>query len=375
MDRRGVRVTAPYITDSDHGPVDLRFRNERAMKCLLSMKCLLWLACAQLASAQQPSLRGTVIGAESREPLRFSIVTLIPNGGRQFTDATGAFEFTALIARTYLLSVRQIGYTPVDTQITLQRDDSSVVTIALRHLAIELPPVTITGRVLCKEPGPPDSAVDPALAAVFAQLQENARRFELFADSYPFHFRLERTLRDVTRRGDTLKTVDLLSLDNNDERPYEVGRVVSPGWGPWNSDLLVHTTVLQEFANKTFIENHCFHLVGRDTIAGETLVRIDFEPARRLAWADIAGAAYLDSITYELRFTETSLTHPERSPLTEVNTVTARTRFHNIAPGIPLQDSLIAITTYRFGRFTKRIETQRLIEVRFRHAPPAQAVR
>jgi len=55
--------------------------------------------------------------------------------------------------------------------------------------------------------------------------------------------------------------------------------------------------------------------------------------------------------------------------------MTARTRFHSIAPGIPLQDSLIAITTYRFGRFTKRIETQRLIDMRFRRRTPTQDLR
>jgi len=321
----------------------------------------------QTATAQ--SLRGVVISAETGEPLGFSLVTFYPDLGKQFTDAAGAFASAHAKSGKYILSVRQIGYAPLDTQIVVSGDSTTIVRVALRHLAIELPPVTIAGRQ-CTSPGRPDSS-DAALAAVFDQLQENARRFELFADSYPFRFRLERTLRDVTLRGDTLQTVDVLSLGNNDDRPYEVGRVVAPGWGPWNSDLLVHTTVLQEFANNRFIENHCFHLVGRDTIGGETLVRVDFEPAQRLAWADIAGTAYLDSITYELRFTETSLTHPERSPLTEVNTVTARTRFHDIAPGIPLQDSLIAITTYRFGRFTKRIETQRLLDVRFRRRPPS----
>ena len=321
----------------------------------------------QTATAQ--SLRGVVVSAETGEPLGFSLVTLYPNLGKQFTDAAGAFASAHAKSGKYILSVRQIGYAPLDTQIVVTDDSTTIVRVALRHLAIELPPVTIAGRQ-CTSPGRPDSS-DAALAAVFDQLQENARRLELFADSYPFRFSLERTLRDVTLHGDTLKTVDVLSLGNNDERPYEIGRVVAPGWGPWNSDLLVHTTVLQEFANNRFIENHCFHLVGRDTIGGETLVRVDFEPAQRLAWADIAGAAYLDSITFELRFTETSLTHPERSPLTEVNTVLARTRFHTIAPGIPLQDSLIAITTYRFGRFTKRIETQRLLDVRFRRRPPS----
>jgi len=323
----------------------------------------------QTAAAQ--SIRGTVIVAQTGEPLPLSVVMLSPGNARIFTDTQGHFSFSNLGNSTYLLSVRQIGYSPADTQITLREDDPSVVQIALHQLVVQLPPLIVTGYGPCTAPGRPSTSDDPTLVVVFDQLQENARRFELFADSYPFRFRLERTLRDVTLHGDTLKTVDVLSLGNNDERPYEVGRVVAPGWGPWNSDLLVHTTVLQEFANNRFIENHCFHLAGRDTIGGETLVRVDFEPAQRLAWADIAGAAYLDSITFALRFTETSLTHPERSLLTEVNTVTARTRFHDIASGIPLQDSLIAITTYRFGRFTKRIETQRLLDVRFRRRPPS----
>jgi len=327
----------------------------------------------QTAAAQ--SIRGTVILAQTGEPLPFSVVMLSPGGARIFTDAQGGFAFSNRGNGTYLLSVRQIGFSPVDTQITLHGDDPPTVRIALHALVVQLPPLVVIGYGPCTAPGRPKSTDDPALVAVFDQLQENARRFELFADSYPFRFRLERILRDVTRRGDTLKTVDVLSLGNNDERPYEVGRVVAPGWGPWNSNLLVHTTVLQEFANTTFIDNHCFHLAGRDTIAGETLVRVDFEPAERLGWTDIAGAAYLDSMTYELRFTETSLTHPERSPLTEVNTMTMRTRFHSIAPGIPLQDSLIAITTYRFGRFTKRIETQRLIDMRFRRRAPTQDLR
>jgi len=327
----------------------------------------------QTVAAQ--SIRGTVVLAQTGEPLPFSVVMLSPGDARIFTDGQGRFSFSNLGNSTYVLSVRQIGFSPVDTQITLRGDDAPVVRIALHALVVQLPPLVVIGYGPCTAPGRPNSPDDSALVAVFDQLQENARRFELFADSYPFRFRLERTLRDVTRRGDTLKTVDILSLGNTDERLYEVGRVVAPGWGPWNSDLLVHTTVLQEFANKTFIETHCFHLAGRDTIAGETLVRVDFEPAERLGSADIAGAAYLDSITYELRFTETALTHAERSPLTEVNTITARTRFHSIAPGIPLQDSLIAITTYRFGRFTRRIETQRLIDMHFRRRAPTQDLR
>jgi len=329
---------------------------------------LLLLGSVQLASAQQPALRGAVVSAETGQPLGFSIVTLYPSVGRQFTDGDGTFVFAGTKPGIFLLSVRQIGYTPLDTQIVVAGDSTTTVRIALRHLAIELPPVTIAARQ-CTNPGRPDSS-DAALATVFDQLQENARRFQLLADSYPFRYNLERALRTVTPRGDTGRArIDTIRLASTDIRPYAVGRVVEPAWGPWTgSELLVRTTELQEFANAEFISHHCFRLVGRDTIGGETLVRIDFEPSTLLGWADMAGAAYLDSLTYELRYTETALTHPERSELTDIRTMTARTRFRTISPGVPLEDSMIASTTYRFNR-SVRIETHRTLDVRFRRQP------
>jgi len=326
---------------------------------------------SQLSTAQQPSLRGTVVRAETGQPLGFSIVTLRPNVGQQFADAAGAFAFSELTIGNYVLSVRQIGYTPLDTQIVVGGESPIIVRVALRHLAIELPPVTIAARQ-CTNPGRPDSS-DAALLAVFDQLQENARRFELLADSFPFRYDLELTLRDVNQRGDTGRpVVRRLRFSSTDNHPYAVGRVVEPAWGPWGSPdnmVVIHSADLQDLGNANFIANHCFRLAGRDTIGGETLVRIDFEPATRISSADMAGAAYLDSITYELRYTETSITRPERSALTDVRSMNFRTRFRNIARGVPLQDSLTVITTYRYGRQTK-IDTQRTREVRFSRQPP-----
>jgi hypothetical protein len=310
------------------------------------------------------------VSAETGQPLGFTIVILHPNSGRQFTDAAGAFSFEIAKTGNYLLSVRQIGYSPLDTQIVLG-DTSTIVRIALRRLAIELPPVTIAA-LQCTNPGRPDSS-DAALLAVFDQLQENARRFELLADSYPFHYDLELALREVNQRGDTGRPeVRRLRFSSADNHPYAVGRVVEPAWGPWGSPdntIVIHSADMQDLGNPDFIANHCFRLAGRDTIGGQTLVRIDFEPATRIRSADMAGAAYLDSITYELRYTETSLTRPERSVLANVRLMKFRTRFRNIARGVPLQDSLTVITTYRYGRQTK-IDTQRTVEVRFRRRPP-----
>src|SRR5438045_1504573 len=136
-----------------------------------NMVYLLLLGSVQLARAQQSSLRGTVVSAETGQPLGFSVVTLHPNVGRQFTDGAGTFVFAGTKPGIYLLSVRQIGYVPLDTQIVVAGDSTTTVGIALRHLAIELPPVTIAAQQ-CTNPGPPDSS-DAALLAVFDQLQEN----------------------------------------------------------------------------------------------------------------------------------------------------------------------------------------------------------
>jgi hypothetical protein len=334
----------------------------------------LCLAPAQLAAVQQPFLRGTVVSAETGQPLGFSIVTLLPKIGRQFTDSAGAFVFAGTTPGRYVLSVRQIGYAPLDTQIVVAGDSTTTVQIALRHLAIELPPVTIADRQ-CTNPGPPDSS-DSALRAVFDQLQENARRFELLSDSYPFRYRLERTVRTVNQRGDTgraiVDTIRLTSDDDHDH-PYAVGRVVEPAWGPWGGGgdgvYVIHSADLHDLGNPDFVASHCFRLAGRDTIGEETLVRINFEPATRIGSADMAGAAYLDSLTFELRYTETSLTRPERSVLNNLRTVNFRTRFRSVARNVSLQDLLTVITTYRFGQRPK-IETQRTVEVRFSRQPP-----
>ncbi len=355
-------------TDSKSvGGNPMRVRLSPRAFVLVSLVC----ASGTHLASQQATLRGTVVSAETGQPLGFSIVTLVPNGGRQFTDAAGAFVFAGITPGGYVLSVRQIGYTPLDTQIVVGRDSTTMVRVTLRHLAIELPPVTIAGRQ-CTNPGRPDSS-DAALLAVFDQLQENARRFELLADSYPFHYDLELALREVNQRGDTSRpVVRRLRFSSDDNHPYAVGRVVEPAWGPWgspDSTVVIRSADLQDLGNATFIANHCFRLVGRDTIGGETLLRIDFEPAIRIGSADMAGAAFLDPVTYELRYTETALTQPQRSALANVRSMNFRTRFRNIARGVPLQDSLTAITTYRYGRQAK-LDTQRTVEVRFRRQPP-----
>lgn len=323
-------------------------------------------------AAQEASLRGTVVSAETGLPLAYSIVTRHPSSETQFTDARGAFAFQGTPG-TYLLSVRHVGYTPLDTQVVVREDSAPVFRVALRGLAIELPPVTVAPTV-CNDPGAPDSS-DRALWEVFNQLQENARRYELLAKSYPFQYVLELSDRIVSQRGDTgHPEVRKLRFSSSDNRPYARGRVVEPAYGPWGNPattLVIRSAELSDLGNADFIEHHCFQLAGIDTLGGDALVRIDFEPATHIRTADMAGSAYLDPITYELRYTRTALTRPERSALRGVRSMTFLTRFRNIAPGVVLQDSLASVTTYWYGWQRAAIGTQRTFDVRFtRKAPP-----
>jgi hypothetical protein len=241
----------------------------------------------------------------------------------------------------------------------------------LQRLAIELPPV-IVAALPCTAPGAPDSN-DAALLGVFGQLQENARRYELMRTSYPFRYDLEIAKRTVNQRGDTGKPSRWrLHLLSRDTPPYQVGRVIEPAWGPWKNPMgthLIHDTHLEDLGNETFIANHCFRLAGTDTIGSEALLRIDFEPAMRIATADMAGSAYLDPVTFQVRYTITSITGLERSELSDLRSVISFVRFGSIAPGVPLQDSLSAVTTYRHSR-TVKIETQRTSNVQFTSRQP-----
>src|SRR5260221_420229 len=208
------------------------------------------------------------VGPPPGERLAFSIVSLQPGPTEHFTDQARAFTFTNISAGTYRLRIRQIGYSPAETTLTVGPDVELSIRIALRRVAVELPPVTVTGALTCVQPGPPDAAVTPALASVFDQLLENARRYRLLADSFPFTFVIERT---------SSTGVDTIEQTSGGERyRYRPGRVVDAGTGPWRDRRVVLLPGLEQLADSAFMSNHCFRLAGRCTTEGVVFIRADF---------------------------------------------------------------------------------------------------
>ena len=255
--------------------------------------------------------------------------------------------------------MRQIGYAPAETTFVVAFQADLSIRIPLGRVAVDLPPITVTGELTCVQPGPPDPVVTPALAAVFEQLLENARRYRLLADSFPFSFVLERayTSTGEARAVDTIRQTSV-----EERRRYRPGAVIEWGTGPFRGDRIVRLPALDQFADSLFVHNHCFRLAGRDTTEGETFIRVDFEPAARIRSSDVAGAAYLDVGSYQLRYTHVRLTRPERG-LRGVLSLVATTRFREIVPGIVLHDRVRGVTSLP-GR-VERVEEQRLLAVHF----------
>ena len=317
-----------------------------------------------LPLAAQQTLRGTVLTAGSTDSLPFSVVSLEPGFPPRLTDVRGQFTFTMLTTGRYRLVVRQIGHLPFDTLLTVGTAALEPLQVTLQRMAIGLPAVTVRGRIECRVPGPPDPAISAAAAAVFDQAVENARRYRLLADSFPHRTVVERTLATVDAGGNQHVTmIDTLPRESGALRPYRRGHLITDGAGPRIGQLEVRLWHLEDFADSAFIKHHCFRLAGRDTLGGETLTRLDFQPPRSFGEVDVEGAVYLDPATYVVRYAVVRLTQP-RQGLRNVAALEARTRFRQIAPWLVVYDHS-AVTRLRNPRGASRVEEVRMLDVRF----------
>jgi carboxypeptidase family protein len=312
------------------------------------------------------TVRGTVVAAESGQPLPFSIVALVPVAPQAFTSPAGEFSFPRVPPGRYRLLARQIGYTPWDTMLVVgsSPDTALVLRVALLHVAIELPAITASATG-CVSPGAPDATAAPELAAVFGQVLENARRFALLANAYPYRSRVERTFSSVDPDGGRrVGSADTIEERSREDRRYRPGDVVFWGTGEFAGQQLMRLPELRDFDDSAFVTAHCFALEGRDTLNGGTFVRLDFTPAATVRTADVDGAAYLDSATYQIRYTVVRLTHASRA-IRGVDSLVSTSRFREVVPGIVVRDWVRALTTPTSRYVPRRLEEQRLLTVSF----------
>ena len=257
--------------------------------------------------AQSSSLAGTIVARETGERLGYAVVDVGGQGRAQFANDSGAFFFGDLATAVVSLRVRRLGYQPLDTSIVLDRGATTNVRIALERVAVRLREVTVSSMPPCKKPGAPKKN-DTTLYGVFTQLRMNAEQYRLLTEKHPLHYLLH---VELSRR---LKSDGSVTLDSSMEQRidaapkwrYKPGNVVTrqgPGW-------FVHLPVLVDFADKSFIEHHCFHYAGRSVVGSDSLIRLEVVASERLRSFDVSGSIFLDPVNFQIRRTRLELTLP-----------------------------------------------------------------
>ncbi|WP_026209662.1 TonB-dependent receptor [Cytophaga aurantiaca] len=97
--------------------------------------------------AQEARIKGTVVQAENHIPILYAYVQLVnANNQISYTDVEGRFEFNALPAGTYYLSIHSLGHESIRDTLQLKTSETLFVTYELQESIIEIPEIEITAR-------------------------------------------------------------------------------------------------------------------------------------------------------------------------------------------------------------------------------------
>lgn len=289
-------------------------------------------------------LRGSVVRADS-SPAPYASVEVIEAQQRRFGDADGKFSFRVKPGR-YHVRVRQIGYAPHDTVITII-DDTRPLVVKMVSVPVVLSQVTVKARQHC-EVGGVDSTEDPILWGMFVAVRENALRELLLRRSYPFEYTVEVALTSTPASGRRPQkpALDTLIYRSDAVMPYARGAIVftdrTDPRGAWDR-MRVPATI--DFADDNFVKSHCFDYGNTDS--GD--YTITFHPLDAIAAPDVEGTITFDSTTYVVRSANVKLT-----------------RAKDVAPGY---ERLEVHTTYR--EVIPRVAVPMLVESTQQYHTPA----
>jgi hypothetical protein len=324
-------------------------------------------------------ISGDVTVAHEGRPLSYATIIIEPGGHRRFADAGGAFYVGDLAPGPYHVRIRQIGFAPADTTVTVDAAHPiQRLRMTLRVIALRLPEVTIEGQPVtaCTAPGIPDSTTNPLLAGLFAEVQKNVDRYRLLIDEYPFEFTREewRVVRNDAGYEQTVKLDTVpYEVQQMESRPYTPGKVVvwTTGSNDDDREQLVPLPTFRYLGDSAFQRAHCFDYVGVDTTGGIPAIRVDFRPVASIHTPDLEGSVYLDATSYVVRRAVFRLTEPNRviPPISELSVTTT---FRQIVPLVPLFDEVrYNQPAYKTGA-AGTLEVDRLLRFRFEHGAPGR---
>jgi hypothetical protein len=330
------------------------------------------------AIAQRTTIVGRVVVLGTDVPLGYSVIGVGPDGREQFTDADGRFVLRAVKPGPVRMWAKHIGYTPLDTTITVSLGDSVALRLELPLVSIVLPAVHTLAKE-CAHLGEKSPKLGVALATLFEQLKQNAERNRLLSRSYPFEIDIERKITkpepELEARFVAFDTVRRTSARNWQYAPGHLlgTREYAPGvfGGTWTT---VAIPELSDFADEVFLNFHCFDYSGFEVVDGDSLLRVDFVPAPAVHDPDVGGAIFVDPKTYQIRSTFITLVNLSKKLRERIGGQSIRVSFKEIVPGVPILDVVSSVVYPREDAKAPpqepATETQRTLSVRFLRGRP-----
>ena len=187
---------------------------------------LLLFAPPLLAQNPKGRLTGTVPAQQADAPLPYAVVSISDLVIERFTDASGRFAISGISPGTHKVLIRRIGFAPWRGNVTVVADGATVLDVRLDQLPQRLAAVAIVALSRCRNPGPPDPVLQTETSSLVSQLRENADRYRLLAEQYPFAYSQLRALGDLRESTFAVQRVDTSLVLSSARVAYRPGSLV-----------------------------------------------------------------------------------------------------------------------------------------------------
>jgi hypothetical protein len=256
------------------------------------------------------AVSGTVLSAADGQPVPYGTISVGDTAEGRFADAAGRFSLGAPATGTYRLRAQQVGFLPLDTTLSAGGGSQHLV-LRLQPLPVRLANIPAESPQHGCAPQLAGSGASPAVAMILAQVRQNAERYRILLDQYPFNYRLEESraiqLAVHTRdEQDSVIAFDTAMYDSRQRHQYSIGSVIyeqrSVSGG---KRVMMFIPTLSDLADPAFAGAHCYAYAG--DAAHE--LRIEFRPADMIKAPDVTGSIYLDDARYVVKRAVFNLTH------------------------------------------------------------------
>jgi hypothetical protein len=318
------------------------------------------------------SIRGSVVGPNNT-PLPYSTVSIVETGVARFTDESGQFIMAGLRPGSYHLRVKQLGFSAVDTLLTLAPGASQQVRIELKVTPFKLAAVTVKASRGCAT-AEEAAKSGTSFALIIDELRNNAERERILVTSYPFVYRHFRSVDRRSPTGRPFAVQDTTSYRSDTRPRYIPGELVrsDPDRPPPNNQQVM-VPVLEDIGDPEFLRSHCFSYAGITRENGVSMHRVDFEPVRSLKRPDIEGTFLLDTASFVIRRATFRLTRANQVELS-LRELTVTTNYSEILPGVTVIGDLSSVQTVAASTGLapplRLVEKQRLIDYQFLGTKP-----